>query len=391
MKVHFFCNRFRPVLVIFAVLISLSPLDANCQAGVRTEIKIPNIPGYLTLKCDFHMHTVFSDGKVWPTIRAEEAWREGLDAFAITDHIEHQPHKADISTNHNRPYEIARKNAAELRLIIIKGAEITRKMPPGHLNAIFLNNIDPLDTKDWKDAIKAAVDQNAFIFWNHPGWAGQQPDGKSLWYPEHTELYKKGWMHGIEIVNENAYYPLAHRWALEKKLTMMGGSDVHNPTNLDYNLHQGEHRSVTLVFAEAKTEEAIKEALLARRTAVYWKNTLIGEEKYLKPIFNESIETITPEVTIKGKSKTNIQIRNKSQIDFELAANGPADAVSAPQNITLWADKTVSFRIRGKAETLSGRKKIRVPYMVKNLLIAPDKGLQQELNFTVNFVPVQKR
>ena len=26
------------------------------------------------------MHTVFSDGVVWPSVRVEEAWREGLDA-----------------------------------------------------------------------------------------------------------------------------------------------------------------------------------------------------------------------------------------------------------------------------------------------------------------------
>ena len=30
----------------------------------RKEIRIPDLNGYLTLKCDFHMHTVFSDGDV---------------------------------------------------------------------------------------------------------------------------------------------------------------------------------------------------------------------------------------------------------------------------------------------------------------------------------------
>ena len=32
------------------------------QANVRTEISIPDFDGYETLKCDFHIHTVFSDG-----------------------------------------------------------------------------------------------------------------------------------------------------------------------------------------------------------------------------------------------------------------------------------------------------------------------------------------
>lgn len=31
---------------------------------VRKEINIPDILGYKTLKCDFHIHTIFSDGVV---------------------------------------------------------------------------------------------------------------------------------------------------------------------------------------------------------------------------------------------------------------------------------------------------------------------------------------
>jgi len=44
----------------------------------RHEIRFPDVPGYRTLKCDLHMHTVFSDGDVWPSTRVLEAWREGL-------------------------------------------------------------------------------------------------------------------------------------------------------------------------------------------------------------------------------------------------------------------------------------------------------------------------
>ena len=53
----------------------------------RKDMLVPDIPGYQTLKCDFHLHTVFSDGTVWPTIRVTEAWEEGYDGIAITDHI----------------------------------------------------------------------------------------------------------------------------------------------------------------------------------------------------------------------------------------------------------------------------------------------------------------
>ena len=80
-------NKLNLIILIF--LFSFSTL---CFSQNRTEINIPDIPGYLTLKCDFHMHTVFSDGDVWPTVRVQEAWLEGLDAISITDHIEYLPH-----------------------------------------------------------------------------------------------------------------------------------------------------------------------------------------------------------------------------------------------------------------------------------------------------------
>lgn len=54
----------------------------------RSPLRLPQVDNYKILKCDFHMHTVFSDGTVWPTTRVEEAFREGLDAISITEHLE---------------------------------------------------------------------------------------------------------------------------------------------------------------------------------------------------------------------------------------------------------------------------------------------------------------
>ena len=79
------------------------------KAQVRNEIRVPDPEGYRTLKCDFHIHTVFSDGLVWPTVRVDEAYREGLDAIALTEHLEYRPHRQDIIASHNRSYEIAEK------------------------------------------------------------------------------------------------------------------------------------------------------------------------------------------------------------------------------------------------------------------------------------------
>ena len=63
------------------------------------------------IECDFHIHTVFSDGLVWPTVRVDEAYREGLDAIAPDRTPGYRPHRQDIIASHNRSYEIAEKTA----------------------------------------------------------------------------------------------------------------------------------------------------------------------------------------------------------------------------------------------------------------------------------------
>lgn len=101
------------------------------RVKARKEIRLPKIDGYNLLKCDFHIHTIFSDGIVWPTLRVQEAWEEGLDAIAITDHIEGQPDcQALEKGNHNHSFDLAKEEATRREIILIKGGEIIRSMPP---------------------------------------------------------------------------------------------------------------------------------------------------------------------------------------------------------------------------------------------------------------------
>jgi len=373
------------------IIVSIVPLALALPerpvTQARTEINIPNIPGYLTLKCDFHMHTVFSDGLVWPTVRVEEAWREGLDAIAFTDHIEYLPHAKDISTNNlNRAADIAIPASKDLDIIVIRGSEISRKMPPGHLNAIFLTNATVLATTDWRDAVKAARQQGAFIFWNHPGWEKQlQDDGIVRWYPEHTELYEQGVLGGIEVVNHREYYPEAHRWALEKKLAILCNSDIHPPMSMDYHLYAGDHRPMTLVFAKERTPEAIKEALLNRRTAAYASNELIGSEEFLRPIFEKSIRLKKNQITLKGKQRVLLQIANDSDIDYLLERTEDLPDIAIPKKLTLAARKTVLFDVRGKGTAIPGKKTLELPYKVTNLLVGPNEPLPISIVLDVTF------
>ena len=88
---------------------------------------------------DLHTHSVFSDGHVWPNIRVAEALRDGVDVLAVTEHLEYQPHRADIPhPDRNKSYVEAKAAAGKSDILIINGSEITRNMPPGHINAVFI-------------------------------------------------------------------------------------------------------------------------------------------------------------------------------------------------------------------------------------------------------------
>jgi len=352
----------KKIILLFLAVCSALSLFAQGKG----KIAIPDLNDYVTLKCDFHIHTVFSDGNVWPTVRIDEAYREGLDAIAITDHIEYRPHKDDIVASHNRSYDIASdKNRG---IIVIRGSEITRSMPPGHHNAIFLTNSDELDQPDYMDAFRAAKAQGAFIFWNHPGWLAQQPD-TTLWFDEHTKLLEQGFMQGIEVVN-GEYYPEAHQWCLDKKLTMFGNSDVHAPMPV---FTSGQHRTMTLVFARSATAEAIHEALKERRTAVYHNEFIIGEEKYLRELFENAVEM---NVT-KTANSVNITIKNKSDLTFHLrkTAHDPRLSYLRHYNIepfTLQPNDVQTITVR----LLDGVTGGDVNFVVENFLTLPEKGMK---------------
>jgi hypothetical protein len=350
--------------VILSILLINLLLAALTLGQSRREINFPDILGYETLKCDFHMHTVFSDGLVWPTVRVDEAFREGLDAISITDHIEYQPHKKDIPTNLNRSYQIALPQAREKNILLIRAAEITRETPPGHFNAIFLQDVNPLDTNDLFDVMKAAAEQNAFVFWNHPGW---KPEHKG-WFDTHTTLYENKWMQGIEVVNGDSYYPEAHQWCLDKNLTMMSNSDVHQPlTRLETS--PGDHRSMTLVFASQRSIDAVREALVKGRTTAWFKNRLIGRKKYLDAIFKESVEIGKP--YNKYKDTIWVEIKNKSDIDIDLEKAG----TPGPSQLTLAANATTILKTGTGSKAEEDPAQIELSYIARNFLIAPVKGL----------------
>src|SRR5688500_3882608 len=114
--------------VLLAIL-ALSGVLTAAQAPVRQALPVPDLPGFQTLKGDFHLHTVFSDGNVWPTVPVQEAWRDGLDVIALTEHAEYQPHAKDVNIDLLRSHAIAKPMADQLGIVLVTGMEITKPDP----------------------------------------------------------------------------------------------------------------------------------------------------------------------------------------------------------------------------------------------------------------------
>jgi hypothetical protein len=360
-----------------AVVLSLA-LTASSPAADERAIQFPDIPGYRTLKGDFHQHTTFSDGKVWPHVRVEESVRDGLDAMAITDHLEWQPHRRDLPhPDRNRPFEIARdaaslpaglsegdywiieqyrggredqvkaqttlaarpigseKEAGPQDILVVPGVEITRNMPLGHVNALFIKDANRLLDPDPLVVLREASAQGAFLVWNHP-WSlnrGAGADGVARQTDYHRQLMDEQLIHGIEVVNTDTFSEEALQIALERKLTIMGCSDIHGLVDWVYPTRK-KHRPVTLVFAREKTLSSLHEALREQRTAVWFNNTLIGRAEWLEPLIKAALQVRSLGYK-PDRRRFSIQDRpDTSLLDIEIANS--SDAAFILRNATAY-------------------------------------------------------
>lgn len=352
-----------PVFLFFCIL----SLQAHDHGSSGRVIQFPDIPGYVTLKCDLHQHTVFSDGDVWPSIRVEEAVKDGLDAISLTEHLEYQPHKRDIPhPDRNRAYALALEAAKNSSLMVVNGSEITRKMPPGHSNAIFITDANALLIPDSIEVFREAKRQGAFTFWNHPHWLGQSATGLATLTDVHKYLLKEKLLDGIEVVNDETYSDEALQIALDNNLTIMGTSDIHGLIDWQYNVPGGGHRPVTLVFAKERTAESLKEALFARRTAVWFNNTLIGREEFVAPLIRQSL-TISKAEYRKNKSVLTVKIENSSDAEYLLENTSGYTLYMHASVISVKPHETTTIDVK-TSEVL---KNVSLSFNVMNAVVAP--------------------
>ena len=330
----------------------------------RKEFHLPDVNGYHVYKADLHLHTMFSDGNVTPEFRVQEAWYDGLDVIAITDHIEgrkwegkmlkflkgylpkgtvpvndkvsRQPaDKRGIQADLNVSYQSAAAVADEYGMTVIPGAEITREpVAIGHFNALFIKDANKIYDANPAVAIENARQQGALIQHNHPGW--RRTSVKMTEFE--TQVYEKGYINGIEVMNGSQFYPSVLQRAQERRLYVAANTDMHLTTQLYY---QGEQRNMTLIFAKDKSLKSLKEALKERRTLAYSFGTVAGDEQLVKDFFLACIHAEVIKTDANGKHK--VMLTNNSSVDFHLNFNGNSVCLDACSSRVVSAGKSLSF------------------------------------------------
>lgn len=331
-------------------------------------IKFPDVPGYKSIITDFHIHTVFSDGSVWPDIRIQEALRDSVHAISLTEHLEYEPHKEEIpNPDRNHSYVLGEKYARPYRLMVIKGAEITRDMPPGHNNAIFIEDANKLEIADSIEVFRETQRQGAFVFWNHPNWVAQREDGIARLTDMHRYLIKENLLHGIEVVNDLTYSDEALQIALDNNLAIMGTSDIHGLVDYQFDIADGGHRPITIVFGKEKTADGIKEGLFARRTVAYFKNTLIGRPEHLIPLLNASLRV--QKAGYQGKADVvDVKIQNHSSVEYILGNRSDYSLHAHTDIVIIPPYETVNIEVK----TLKRYAEFELAFEVLNTVIAPN-------------------
>jgi hypothetical protein len=306
----------------------------------RTEIVLPQVKGFNIYKADLHIHTSYSDGYITPAGRVEEAWNDGLDIIAITDHYEvyrnvkklfkvTAPYNADgkptkymsahdagaIMLDFNAIHDeaVEQRDKAGYEMLIIKGCEMARNSRThGHFNCLFLKDINTLYDKDMSVAFDNVHAQGGLVIHNHPAYMRGTTDKSEF----HEQVYGAGKIDGIEVANSLSFYPPIVRRCVEEKLFMLGGSDIHNESLRKFG-SLGVYRTMTFIMAKELTEAAIKDALLKHRTIAYSGGYLIGEEKWLTEYLNAAIECRITNINEKADKRT-FQLTNNTSITYRL-------------------------------------------------------------------------
>jgi histidinol phosphatase-like PHP family hydrolase len=310
----------------FDLVRDIYPVATGVKRMSRTDLQFPRLGEFEVVTGDFHVHTLYSEGTVMPSVRLYEAWSEGLDVLAITDHAEFL--RTALPEKRGRAYEEVRELAKALGLVLIRGAEVSTvfgaerermSQVTARKNADFI----VLFVKDenalfapFEVAMERAREQGCINLWAHPG---------RDWHPVPQKFLDRGWLHGIELRNTGAasgtavdevrgrrFYPHVAEWAREKRLALIASSDVHSPAQ--FEREPGQPRDYTLLLVKERSPEGVRDAILARRTMAWFEGLLWGASEHLALLVRQSLTVESMKIADKLQG---LRIRNRCSFPFE--------------------------------------------------------------------------
>ncbi|MAU63358.1 MAG: PHP domain-containing protein [Flavobacteriaceae bacterium] len=371
---------------IISILLIITSLSSYSQ---KRKVFFKSPAGVYFISSDLHIHSVFSDGAVWPTVRVDEAIRDSLDLISLTEHLEYQSHISDIPhTNRNRSFQIAGGYVQKRPLAVVHGTEITKPMPPGHFNAIFIQDANKFFDKNKEPlnfikGIKEANSQGAFVFWNHPMWEANRSDGIAKLDPIHKEVINKKLLHGIEVVNFDTFSEEAMQIALDYELTMMGTSDVHILIEWDFNIEKESfHRPITFIMSKNRTIKSIRDALFNGDTFIWYRDLIIGKSNNLKQVIENNLEVISKGYGFKGRKVEILQLelRNKSVAPISLNYIGEYTFHNDYKFIELEPRSSKTIYVKTKKI----KEAIDLEFEILNYVIAPKTNLKTTKTITID-------
>lgn len=349
------------------------PLEsAFTDQNARTEIIIPQVNGKNVYKADLHIHTIYSDGDVTPDMRVLEAWYDGLDIIAITDHMEYRrieremfdymgkyiredlrkegktvntnimrqgPDEQGILVDFNVAYKSASRKARDYGLLVVRGVEVTRKHN-GDYNAIFTTDNNALYDRDLAQTLRNARAQGAFIVHNHPDY---DPNTANTLSSVANGLYEQGLIDAVEVANGRKTWSYLFSHAVAGGYTPMANSDAHEFIYWKYGRpcdHEiPRYRNMNLIFAENLTENDIREALKAGNSIAYSNNNLIGKEDLLKALFSASVEF---KLQRTSSTQHHVTVLNRSSLPYYFKIGNADHILNANGSLHLTLAKDVN-------------------------------------------------
>lgn len=210
-----------------------------------------------------HAHSTYSDGKLGVAAMIAKAKAAGLDALAISDH--------ETTTHWLDPAFVVERD-----LLLLRSLEAADGQGRNHMGVHGLSGIDPIKPEGTRDDVLAqAARRGATVVMNHPfnrliPWTPLKLDPRvhaievwNSWYwtPLRDGADEAPDARTVRLQNDEAIAWWVDLLASGAKVAAIAAADFHQaPQRLD--------APCTLVWAEARTQDAILAGIRAGRTVL---------------------------------------------------------------------------------------------------------------------------